>query len=100
MHWLQILETNSSGFMTAGKFSSIMSVEWFQTTSLGSYGLDELRWLKPVKPDDTIRVSMEIKDLRRSKSSGSGIATCYFETINQKSEIVMTMSAWILKCRI
>ena len=45
---------------------------------------------------------MEIKDLRRSKSRPeSGIATCYFETINQKSEIVMTMkSAWILKCRI
>ena len=93
----------ASGFMTAAvSFRLLCQSNGFQTTSLGSYGLDELRWLKPVKPDDTIRVSMEIKDLRRSKSRPeSGIATCYFKTINQKSEIVMTMkSAWILKCRI
>ena len=89
--------------MTAAiSFRLLCQSNGFQTTSLGSYGLDELRWLKPVKPDDTLRVSMEIKDLRRSKSRpGSGIASCYFKTINQKNEIVMTMnSAWILKCRI
>ena len=89
--------------MTAAvSFRLLCQSNGFQTTSLGSYGLDELRWLKPVKPDDTLRVSMEIKDLRRSKSRPeSGIASCYFKTINQKNEIVMTMnSAWILKCRI
>ena len=93
----------ASGFMTAAiSFRLLCQSNGFQTTSLGSYGLDELRWLKPVKPDDTLRVSMEIKDLRRSKSRPeSGIASCYFKTINQKNEIVMTMnSAWILKCRI
>ena len=59
----------ASGFMTAAvSFRLLCQSNGFQTTSLGSYGLDELRWLKPVKPDDTIRVSMEIKDLRRSKS--------------------------------
>ena len=60
------------------KFSSIMSVKWFPNDKFGSYGLDELRWLKPVKPDDTLRVSMGNKDLRRSKPRPeSGIASCY-----------------------
>ena len=58
--------------MTAAiSFRLLCQSNGFQTTSLGSYGLDELRWLKPVKPDDTLRVSMEIKDLRRSKSRPS-----------------------------
>ena len=49
----------ASGFMTAAiSFRLLCQSNGFQTTSLGSYGLDELRWLKPVKPDDTIRVSM------------------------------------------
>ena len=70
----------ASGFMTAAiSFRLLCQSNGFQTTSLGSYGLHELRWLKPVKPDDTIRVAMEIKDLRRSKSRPeSGIATSYF----------------------
>ena len=92
----------ASGFMTAAiTFRLICQSNGFQTTSLGSYGIEELRWLKPVRPDDTLKASMEIMDLRRSKSRPlSGIAQCLFKTSNQKNQIVMTMeSAWILKCR-
>ena len=92
----------ASGFMTAAfTFRLICQSNGFQTTSLGSYGIEELRWLKPVRPDDTLKASMEITDLRRSKSRPlSGIAQCLFKTSNQKNEVVMTMeSAWILKCR-
>ena len=92
----------ASGFMTAAiTFRLICQSNGFQTTSLGSYGIEELRWLKPVRPDDTLKASMEITGLRRSKFRPlSGIAQCLFKTSNQKNEIVMTMeSAWILKCR-
>ena len=59
----------ASGFMTAAiTFRLICQSNGFQTTSLGSYGIEELRWLKPVRPDDTLKASMEITGLRRSKS--------------------------------
>ena len=37
-------------------------------TSLGSPGIDELRWLKPVYPGDTLTVSGEILDKTPSRS--------------------------------
>ena len=75
-----------------------MSVKWFPNDKFGLYGLDELRWLKPVKPDDTLRVSMEIKDLRRSKSRPSPVLHRVIFKQLTENEIVMTMnSAWILK---
>ena len=92
----------ASGFMTAAiTFRLICQSNGFQTTSLGSYGIEELRWLKPVRPDDTLKASMEITVLRLSKSRPlCGRAQCLFKTSNQKNEVVMTMeSAWILKCR-
>ena len=73
----------ASRFMTAAiSFRLLCHSNGFQTTSLGSDGKDELRWLTPVKPDDMFRVSMEIKDLRLSKSCPqSGIAKCYFKQL-------------------
>ena len=88
------------GFMTAAiSFRLLCQSNGFQTTSLGSYGIDKLRWLKPVKRGDTLRLPMETKDLSRSKlRPQSGIAKCYFKAINKTSEVVMTMqSAWIIK---
>ena len=77
----------ASRFMTAAiGFRLLCHSNGFQTTSLGSDGKDELRWLTPVKPDDMFRVSMEIKDLRLSKSCPqSGIAKCYFKQLIKKA---------------
>ena len=73
----------ASRFMIAAiSFRLLCHSNSFQTTSLGSNGIDELRWLTPVKPNDKLRVSMEIKDLRLSKSRPqSGIAKCYFKQL-------------------
>ena len=73
----------ASRFMTAEiSFRLLCYSNGFQTTSLGSYGIDELRCLTLVKPNDKLRVSMEIKDLRLSKSRPqSGIAKCYFKQL-------------------
>ena len=73
----------ASRFMTAAiSFRLLCHSNGFQTTSLGSYWIDELRWLTPVKPNDTLRVSKEIKDRRLSKSRPqSGIAKCYLKQL-------------------
>ena len=43
-------------------------------TGLGGAGADELRWLAPVRPGDTIRVKVEVLDKRLSSRGGRGTA--------------------------
>lgn len=62
--------------------------------ALGSPGVDQIRWLKPVYPGDTLRCESETIGKRRSKSrpemgSMEGMVTVY----NQNDEPVMTMKS-------
>jgi acyl dehydratase len=60
--------------------------------SLGSPGLDELRWVKPVRPGDTIQTVVTIAGKRVSESKPDrGIVTMDYRVINQDGEVVMTM---------
>ena len=62
------------------------------SSSLGSPGIDELRWLKPVYPGDTIRVRMTVLQARTMASRpGVGLALQRWEVMNQNGETVMTM---------
>jgi len=59
--------------------------------SLGSPGLDELRWLVPVRPGDTLRARFEALNARPSKSKPDrGVLRYAFGVINQRDETVMT----------
>ncbi len=62
--------------------------------SLGSPGVDELRWLQPVRPGDTIRASGEILEVRASQSRPErGIVRYRMDVLNQRDEVVMTMTS-------
>lgn len=61
-------------------------------TPVVGLGIDELRWLKPVRAGDTLTVTREIVDLKRSASSpGSGIVRTRVTVRNQTEEAVMTL---------
>lgn len=61
---------------------------------LGSPGLDELRWLKPVYPGDTLRVETEVLDKRRSESRPEmGSFRSAIRVYNQDDALVMTMKS-------
>ena len=61
---------------------------------LGSPGLDELRWLKPVYPGDTLRVETELKEVRPSRSRPEmGSIHSEVTVFNQKDEPVMRMKS-------
>jgi acyl dehydratase len=63
-------------------------------TALGAAGIDEIRWPRPVRPGDTLRVRATVLDARRSRSKPDrGIVTSAFEITNQAGETVMTMKA-------
>lgn len=59
----------ASGWQTAGACMRLV-VEGFlnDTVSMGSPGLDELRWTAPVRPGDEIRVENEVLEVRASES--------------------------------
>lgn len=61
--------------------------------SLGSPGMDELRWLLPVRPNDTIHVVATVEQQRQSRSKPDrGLVHMRYEVFNQKDERVMS---WI-----
>ena len=61
-------------------------------SSLGAPGIDELRWLKPVRAGDTLRVVVEVAEARRSSSKPDrGIVVLRYECLNQMDEVVMTV---------
>jgi acyl dehydratase len=59
--------------------------------SFASPGLDELRWLKPVRPGDTLSVCVTVLKATPSKSKPDrGAVTSFLEVLNQAEEVVMT----------
>jgi acyl dehydratase len=62
--------------------------------SLGSPGLDEIRWPFPVRPGDTLRVRATVIEARRSLSKPDrGIVRTMAETVNQDDRPVMRATA-------
>ena len=64
---------------------------------LGGAGIDELRWLKPVYPDDVLSCETELLEKRRSRSKpGMGILRQRTTTFNQHGEQVLSMITVIM----
>ena len=60
-------------------------------SSLGSPGIDELRWLAPVRPGDTLHSEIEVLEVRPSKSKPDrGIARLRYQALNQRGEVVLS----------
>lgn len=59
---------------------------------LGSPGVDNLRWVKPVYPGDTLRCETEVLEKRRSKSRRDmGLFKSRCRVFNQNDELVLEM---------
>lgn len=63
-------------------------------SSLGSPGLDELRWLAPVRPGDELSAHVRVLEARPSASKPDrGIVRTRVEVVNQDAVIVLSMVA-------
>jgi acyl dehydratase len=63
-----------------------------QQAGLGSPGIDNLRWLKPVYPGDTLRCETEVIEKRRSRSKPTmGLFKSRVQVFNQDDEAVLEM---------
>jgi acyl dehydratase len=85
----------ASGFQTlALGFRLVWDTGIIAASSMGSPGFDELRWLKPVKPGDTIRVDAEVVETTPSRSKPDrGIIRVAYRYLNQADEPVLTFTA-------
>jgi acyl dehydratase len=60
--------------------------------SLGSPGVDELRWLKPVRPGDQLTLRITVHKVKPSRSKPDrGVLFSFCEMLNQEAEVVATM---------
>ena len=66
-----------------------------RSASLGSPGLDNIRWLAPVRVGDTIAYRRTTTATRPSDSKPDvGLVRSRWEAVNQRGETVMTMEGW------
>lgn len=62
------------------------------TASLGSPGVDEMRWLKPVRPGDTLSLRMTVTECVPSRSKPDrGIVRSLLELSNQHGEVAVSI---------
>lgn len=81
----------ASGFHTLSlTFRLLRDTGIITGTSLGGSGMDELRWLLPVRPGDTIRVRVEVAETKPSRRGDRGTVRLAYATLNQRGETVMT----------
>jgi acyl dehydratase len=83
----------ASGWHTCSMMMRMM-VDGFlsEAASLGSPGVDEIRWLKPVRAGDTLAVTTTVLDARPSSSRPDrGVVHTMWEAKNQHGETVATV---------
>jgi acyl dehydratase len=92
----------ASGWMT-GSVMMRMAVDHLISplSSMGSPGIDELRWLRPVRPGDRLRVRATVLASKRSQTKPDrGVIEILQEAVNQDDEVVMTIRGWgMYRCR-
>ena len=86
----------ASGWHTCALAMRLMCESYInRTVSMGSPGVDNIRWLKPVRPGDTITFRRTVLEARPSNSRpGAGLIRSHWEALNQNGDVVMTMEGW------
>jgi acyl dehydratase len=85
-------ELIASGWHTAAMLMRMNCDEFLsRAASQGAPGVEELDWIKPVKPGDRLRARRATLSARPSRSRPAlGVIEFRFDVVNQNAEIVMT----------
>ena len=92
----------ASGWHTCSMLMRLMVDNYISpAASLGSPGIDQIRWTQPVRPGDRLNARATVVETRRSRSKPDrGLVRTDYEVYNQQRELVMTMSSMgLFKCR-
>jgi acyl dehydratase len=85
----------ASGWHTCAVMMRMIADHWLpQESSLGSPGIDELRWIKPVRPGDRLHVRVTVREARRSATrTDRGLVRSFVEVLDQNGEVAMSLVA-------
>ena len=85
----------ASGWHTAALMMRLYSDNYLsKVANIGSPGVDELRWDKPVFPGDRLSIRVTVLEARRSASKPDrGIFRSFIEVLNQNREVVMSLKS-------
>jgi len=89
---------SASGWHTCAMAMSLMVRDFLnESASLGSPGLEQLKWLKPVYPGDTLTLRARVVKSRPMKSHpGVGLTRTIWEMFNQHGEQVLLMDSYAM----
>ncbi len=92
-------ETPFGGLIASGWHTTALFMSMFvrgvllDSASLGSPGVEEIRWLAPVRPGDTLAARSTVLDVRTSEKAHRGTVYTVNEVLNQDGVVVMTLKA-------
>jgi acyl dehydratase len=91
----------ASGWHTIAALMRLIVDNFLPQNGLPSPGVDELRWLLPVRPGEILRARGTITQARRSRSRPDrGLVTSFVEVLNQAGDPVLTMRPMnFIRCR-
>ncbi|MTJ83563.1 MAG: MaoC family dehydratase [Telmatospirillum sp.] len=88
----------ASGWHTAGLMMRLLTDHYLSSVAaMGSPGIDELRWLAPVRPGDRLSLRVTVREAVPSRSKPDrGLIRSFIEVLNQNEVVVMTLVAMLL----
>jgi acyl dehydratase len=91
----------ASGFKTlALGFRLFIDTGTIAGTSIGSPGMDDVRWLKPVRPGDTLHTIVRVLEARPSATKPDrGIVRLLLRVLNGSGEDVLTLATSVFLLR-
>jgi acyl dehydratase len=83
----------ASGWHTGALMMQLLTAHFVpRPGNLPSPGLDELRWVRPVRPGDALSLRATVLEARRSRSKpDQGVVTSLVEVVNQNGDVVMSL---------
>ncbi|KAB2874718.1 MAG: MaoC family dehydratase [Pseudorhodoplanes sp.] len=92
---------SASGWHTCGVMMRMLC-DWFilNSASMGANAIDEVKWLRPVRPGDQLTLRTTILETRASQGRPEmGFVSCLFEMLNASRETVMEMRSSLIMGR-
>ena len=83
----------ASGFQTCAlTFKLFYETGVISACNMGAPAVDEVRFLKPLRPGDTLHVEVDVLEVRPSATKpGRGILTLRYRTFNQRGEMMASL---------
>jgi acyl dehydratase len=95
--------TFAGGLIASGWHTCAMTMRMnadgylLDAAGMGAPGIEEVKWLKPVRAGDTLSVRRTVLETRESRSRPEmGLVHVLTEVLNQAGEVVMTQLNWIM----